>query len=290
MKNKIGGLGKGLGALLPELDVNEEDHISSVSVVDLRPNPYQPRRVFDEEKLKELAESIHQQGIIQPLIVRRSEVRGYDIVAGERRFRAAQMAGLSEVPAVVRDLTDVQLMEIAVIENLQREDLNAIEIAEAYANLMAKCDLTQEDLAVKVGQSRSHVANVLRLLQLPTEIQEHVSRGTISMGHARALLAVDGAQKQKELADLAVREGYSVRDLENIIYNPPKSVSRETKTKQNRRDNRNPVYTHYEEQFRERLGTSVRIHKGKTRGKIEIEYFSDDDLERILNIMGVQPE
>lgn len=284
MKSKRGGLGKGLGSLIPELDVNAEDQVSSLAISDLRPNPYQPRRTFDEIKLRELADSIRQQGIIQPLIVRRSEVRGYDIVAGERRFRAAQMAELTHVPAVVRDLSDVQLMEIAVIENLQREDLNAVEIAEAYSNLMNKCHLTQEDLAQRVGQSRSHVANMLRLLQLPQSIQEYVSRGTLSMGHARALLAVEDDRKREELAEVAVKEEYSVRDLESVIYRSTKIVSRETKPK--RPSQQNPIYVEYEERFRERLGTAVKIHQGKTRGRIEIEYFSDDDLERILNIMG----
>jgi len=284
LKSKRGGLGKGLGSLIPELDVNAEDQVSSLAISDLRPNPYQPRRTFDEIKLRELADSIRQQGIIQPLIVRRSEVRGYDIVAGERRFRAAQMAELTHVPAVVRDLSDVQLMEIAVIENLQREDLNAVEIAEAYSNLMNKCHLTQEDLAQRVGQSRSHVANMLRLLQLPQSIQEYVSRGTLSMGHARALLAVEDDRKREELAEVAVKEEYSVRDLESVIYRSTKIVSRETKPK--RPSQQNPIYVEYEERFRERLGTAVKIHQGKTRGRIEIEYFSDDDLERILNIMG----
>ncbi|WP_035453902.1 ParB/RepB/Spo0J family partition protein [Alicyclobacillus herbarius] len=278
------GLGKGLGALFPELDVSEQDQVFTVSVQDLRPNPYQPRRVFDEQKLDELAQSIREHGIIQPLIVRRSSVRGYDIVAGERRFRAAQMAGLVKVPAVIREFTDVQLMEIAVIENLQREDLNAIEISEAYANLIEKCHLTQEQLAKRVGQSRSHVANMLRLLQLPEEVRDLVSRGTLTMGHARALLAVTDAKRQIELARRVAEEDLSVRSLEKLVYRP-ETVSRET--------NKKPLPSHYkryEEQFRVRLGTSVRIRPGKKRGKIEIDYFSDEDLERILNLVSVGEE
>ncbi|WP_273365709.1 ParB/RepB/Spo0J family partition protein [Alicyclobacillus herbarius] len=278
------GLGKGLGALFPELDVSEQDQVFTVSVQELRPNPYQPRRVFDEQKLDELAQSIREHGIIQPLIVRRSSVRGYDIVAGERRFRAAQMAGLVKVPAVIREFTDVQLMEIAVIENLQREDLNAIEISEAYANLIEKCHLTQEQLAKRVGQSRSHVANMLRLLQLPEEVRDLVSRGTLTMGHARALLAVTDAKRQIELARRVAEEDLSVRSLEKLVYRP-ETVSRET--------NKKPLPSHYkryEEQFRVRLGTSVRIRPGKKRGKIEIDYFSDEDLERILNLVSVGEE
>jgi ParB family chromosome partitioning protein len=273
-----------LGALLPELDVTDQDQVSSIAVKDLRPNPYQPRRVFDEEKLQELAQSIREHGIIQPLIVRQSQVRGYDIVAGERRYRAAQMVGLTHVPAVIRDFTDVQLMEIAVIENLQREDLNAIEISEAYANLMEKCNLTQEELARRVGQSRSHVANMLRLLQLPSEVRDLVSRGTLSMGHARALLAVEDEERQVSLARRVVNEDLSVRKLEMLVYHP-KTVSRETNKKSN-----SSQYKRYEEQFRLRLGTSVRIRPGKKRGKIEIDYFSDEDLERILNLVGTTAE
>lgn len=274
------GLGKGLEALIPQLSVAEDDLVNEVSVSELRPNPYQPRREFKPEKLRELADSIEQHGIIQPLIVRKSQVRGYDIVAGERRFRAAQLAGLKQVPVVVRDFTEVELMEVAVIENLQREDLNALEIAEAYANLMDKAGLTQEQLAKRVGQSRSHVANMLRLLQLPTAVQSHVSRGTLSMGHARALLAIEDEKKQVDLADQAASQDMSVRKLESIIYQPQKDVSRETKKK------KDPNVKHYEDEFRRVLGTSVKIVSGKKRGKIEIDYFSPDDLERILGLIA----
>lgn len=273
------GLGKGLEALIPQVAVNESDAISTIDVRDLRPNPYQPRRDFNEEKLQELADSIREHGIIQPLVVRRSAVKGFDIVAGERRFRAAQRLGLTSVPAVVRELSDVQLMEIAIIENLQREDLNAIEIAEAYQNLLEKCQLTQEALARRVGQSRSHVANMLRLLQLPDRVRELVSRGTLSMGHARALLAIDDEKRQAELAQKAVDEELSVRKMEAMVYHPEKRVSRETP-----RPRHTAEFRRYEEQFRTYLGTAVRIHPGKKRGKIEIEYFSKDDLERILGI------
>ncbi|MDQ0190942.1 ParB/RepB/Spo0J family partition protein [Alicyclobacillus cycloheptanicus] len=279
--SKRAALGKGLEALIPQLNVDEADVVSSVEIGLLRPNPYQPRRVFNEEKLEELKASIQQHGIIQPLIVRKSSVRGYDIVAGERRFRAAQMAGLHEVPVVVRDFSDVELMEVAIIENLQREDLNAIEIAEAYANLMEKCHLTQEQLAERVGQSRSHVANMLRLLQLPEVVREHVSRGTLSMGHARALLAVEDKEAQVQLARRAAAEEMSVRKLEEVVYRPKTNVSRETKRRPNEL-----AYRRYEEQFRSVLGTSVKIHPGKKRGKIEIEYFSEEDLDRILHLLS----
>lgn len=274
------GLGKGLEALIPQVGVNDSDAVSVIDIRELRPNPYQPRRDFNPEKLKELAESIREHGIIQPLVVRKSAVRGFDIVAGERRFRAAQQLGLASVPAVVREFSDVQLMEIAIIENLQREDLNAIEIAEAYQNLMDKCQLTQEQLARRVGQSRSHVANMLRLLQLPSEVRDLVSRGTLSMGHARALLSINDEKKQAELAHKVVEEDLSVRKIEAMVYQPEKRVvSRGT-------SRGIPLqFRRYEEQFRAYLGTAVRIHAGKKRGRIEIEYFSQEDLERILGII-----
>lgn len=278
-------LGRGLEALIPQLDVTETDSVRAVSIGQLRANPYQPRRTFNEEKLAELTSSIEQHGIIQPLVVRKSSVRGYDIVAGERRYRAAQRAGLSEVPVVVRDFSDVELMEVAIIENLQREDLNAIEIAEAYANLIDRCELTQDQLATRVGQSRSHVTNMLRLLHLPDALRDYVSRGTLSMGHARTLLAVEDEKAQMELAQRAVDEDLSVRKLEALVYKPSATVSRETVAKHRTDETR---YRRYEEQFRTYLGTAVKIHPGKKRGKIEIEYFSQDDLERILTLLTSQ--
>lgn len=281
------GLGRGLDALIPQqLSTSDSDAISSIDLRDLRPNPYQPRRIFNEEKLEELAESIRVHGIIQPLIVRRSAVKGFDIVAGERRYRAAQIAGLAVVPAVVREFTDVELMEIAIIENLQREDLNPIETAEAYANLIERCGLTQEQLSKRVGQSRSHVANMLRLLQLPDEIRGIVSRGTLSMGHARTLLAVEDKNRLIDLAKRSILEDWSVRKLESVIYEKPKNVSRET----NRPQRDKYQFKQYEDRFRAFLGTAVRIQQGKNRGKIEIEYFSKEDLERILNLLVSKAE
>jgi ParB family chromosome partitioning protein len=283
-----------LEALIP-LNVTENDTVSSVDIRDLRPNPYQPRRDFNEEKLEELAQSVREHGIIQPLIVRRSAVRGYDIVAGERRFRAAQMVGLTTVPVVVRDLSDVELMEIAVIENLQREDLNPIEIAEAYQSLMERAGMTQEELARRVGQSRSHVANMLRLLQLPDEVRQMVSKGKLTMGHARALLAVEDTGRLAELVRKVTEEGLSVRELESLIYPQKKNVSRETKqtTRGTKTSSPNPAdvfIRHYEDQFRAFLGTPVHIRHGKKRGKIEIEYFSQEDLERILGLFSARVE
>ncbi|MCL6592444.1 MAG: ParB/RepB/Spo0J family partition protein [Alicyclobacillus sp.] len=286
------GLGKGLEALIP-LNVNENDVVSTVQLQELRPNPYQPRRDFNQEKLEELAQSIREHGVIQPLIVRRSAVRGYDIVAGERRFRAAQLAGLEAVPVVVRDFSDVELMEIAVIENLQREDLNPIEVAQAYQQLIQRAGWTQEELARRVGQSRSHVANMLRLLQLPDPVQQMVSTGRLSMGHARALLAVEDPEQVRALAERVSAEDLSVRSLEALIYPQKKDVSRETKTQPRQRSKRSAVDLYirqYEDQFRVYFGTPVHIHHGKKRGRIEIEYYSTEDLERILNLFKVHPD
>ncbi|SHK51553.1 chromosome partitioning protein, ParB family [Alicyclobacillus tolerans] len=273
-------LGRGLDSLIP-LHETSADSISSIDIRDLRPNPYQPRRVFDDDKLQELANSIREHGILQPIVVRKSAIQGFDIVAGERRFRAAKLVGLHVVPAIVRDLTDIQLMEIAIIENLQRADLNPLETAEAYVQLIERCGYTQEQLAKRIGQSRSHIANMMRLLQLSPLVREYVSRGTLSMGHARALLAIQNKEEQEQIADLAVKQEWSVRKLEAMIYEPKKTknVSRETKIHER--------FKHYEEQVRQYLGTSVRIQSGKNKGKIEIEYFSEEDLERILQLLMV---
>ncbi|TCP52225.1 ParB family chromosome partitioning protein [Tumebacillus sp. BK434] len=279
MNKRASGLGRGLEAIFNSNPKGDEP-VSSVAVAELRPNPYQPRRVFDDEKIEELAASIREHGVIQPLIVR-AAVRGYEVVAGERRLRASKLAGLTEVPVVVRDFTDLQMNEIALIENLQREDLNPIEVAEAYQSLMEKFDMTQDVLAKKVGQSRSHVANMLRLLNLPGEIREHVSRGTLSMGHARALLGIQDKKQQIALAEKTIDEELSVRQVEHLVNRMQNLQQREPK----KAAKPNPVLKQYEEEFRTRLGTGVKILQGKKRGKIEIEYFSTDDLERILSLL-----
>lgn len=283
MKAKT-GLGRGLEALLPQMGVDNSEEIVQVSVEQLRPNPYQPRRIMDDAKLEELAESIREHGVLQPIVVRRSSVRGFEIIAGERRFRAVAKLGQPTIPAIVRDFTDRQAMEIALIENLQREDLNPIEIAEAYLRIMEHFSLTQEDLAQRVGQSRSHVANLLRLLSLPPDIRQSVSRGTISMGHARALLSLTDAQSQRTIARKVEEEGLSVRAVEQLVQRIL-HVSRETTRRDSRRVDLPPAIRAYEDTFRECFGTSVRILVGKNRGKIEIDYFSDEDLERIYSIV-----
>lgn len=276
-------LGRGLDALIPSLSVNDDDKVIEINLSQLRPNPYQPRKTFDDDAIKELAESIKQHGVIQPIIVR-SVVKGYEIIAGERRFRASQLIGNSTIPAVIRSFSDQQAMEIALIENLQREDLNAMELAIAYQSIMDKFNLTQEELSLKVGKSRSHIANFLRLLTLPPEIKENVSRGTLSMGHARALAGVKEDTKKRELAKLTISNEWSVRELEETIQRLERKGSQEelTKAKTKKRD---PYIQEVEESLRERFKTTVKIKQQKDKGRIELLYYNKQDLERLLEML-----
>ncbi|MBB3110910.1 ParB family chromosome partitioning protein [Paenibacillus phyllosphaerae] len=274
-------LGRGLDALIPSLSVSEEDKVVEVSLGDLRPNPYQPRKTFDDDAIRELAESIKQHGVIQPIIVR-TVLKGYEIIAGERRFRASQLCGNSSIPAVVRNFSDQQVMEIALIENLQREDLNAIELALAYQALMDKFDLTQEELSLKVGKSRSHIANFLRLLSLPEEIKDNVSRGTLSMGHARALVGVKEDSRKKELAEIAIRNEWSVRDLEEAIQKLDQQTPLKTKPAAKKRD---PYIEQVEDTLRDQFKTTVKIKQQKDKGRIELLYYNKQDLERLLEML-----
>jgi len=279
-------LGRGLDALIPSLNINDDDKVSEIPLSQLRANPYQPRKTFNEETIKELAMSIKEHGIIQPIIVR-SVLRGYEIIAGERRFRAAQECGLETVPAVVKSFTDRQVMEIALIENIQREDLNAIELAVAYQTLADSLQLTQEELSAKVGKSRSHVANFLRLLQLPEEIKQYVSRGTLSMGHARAIAGVKSEKIKKQLADVSIREQWSVRELEEAIKKQEQRKPKEAEPA--RKAKGNPYILQAEESLREYFHTTVKIKHGKQKGKIEFSYFSEDDLQRLLDMLQGSP-
>lgn len=274
-------LGRGLDALIPSLDINDDDKVIHIPLKELRANPYQPRKHFSEESIQELASSIKEHGVIQPIIVRKV-VKGYEIIAGERRWRASQASQMDTIPAVVREFTDQQVMEIALIENLQREDLNAIEIAVAYQGLIDQFQLTQEELSAKVGKSRSHIANFLRLLQLPQEIKEYVSRGTLSMGHARAIVGVQNTEEQKELAELTIRNRWSVRELEESIQKRTEPVIKDKKTKTKKKD---PYIHQIEEELQDYYKTSVKIKHNKNKGKIEITYYNLDDLERLLSIL-----
>ncbi|MGM1045815.1 chromosome partitioning protein, ParB family [Paenibacillus uliginis N3/975] len=274
-------LGKGLDALIPSLSINEDDKVVEIPLSQLRANPYQPRKTFNEEAIQELAESIRQHGVIQPIIVR-SVLKGYEIIAGERRFRASQYCGKATIPAVVRSFSDQQVMEIALIENLQRENLNAMEVAVAYQGLMEQFSLTQEELSMKVGKSRSHIANFLRLLSLPEEVKENVSRGTLSMGHARAIVGLKDPVLVKQLAKQCVEQEWSVRELEEAVKNLDRKSEEKDKVKVRKRD---PYIDHLEENLRERFKTTVKIKHNKDKGKIELNYYSKQDLERLLDLL-----
>lgn len=279
-------LGKGLDALIPSLSINDDDKVIEIPITQLRANPYQPRKAFDEEAIHELAESIRQHGVIQPIIVR-PVLRGYEIIAGERRFRASQYCGNATIPAVVRTFNDQQVMEVALIENLQRENLNAMELAVAYQGLMDQFSLTQEELSVKVGKSRSHIANFLRLLALPEEVKDYVSRGTLSMGHARAIVGVKDESLIKQLAKQSIDQQWSVRELEEAVQQLDRSKTGEVKAKAKAKlKKKDPFIDTLEESLRERFKTTVKIKHGqKDKGKIELNYYSKQDLERLLELL-----
>ncbi|MDF2856363.1 MAG: plasmid partitioning protein ParB [Neobacillus sp.] len=277
------GLGKkGLNAFFNTIEAAKEETVQEINIKELRPNPYQPRKTFEQEAINELKESILEHGILQPIVVRKS-IKGYEIVVGERRFRASKAAGLKSIPAVVRELTEQQMMELAVLENLQREDLNPIEEGLAYQTLMEKLKLTQEEVAKRLGKSRPHVANHIRLLSLPVKIQELISTGKISMGHGRALLGLRQKAKLPAMVDKIINESLNVRQLEKLIQQVNENVPRETKKPEKKKD---IFLQEREHSLRERFGTTVNIKQSKNKGKIEIEFFSKDDLERILEMLG----
>lgn len=272
------GLGKGLNALFPEV-VEKEETVQDISIKDCRPNPYQPRKTFHADAIEELKDSILEYGIIQPLIARKS-IKGYEIVVGERRFRAAKEAGLEKVPVVVKDLTDEKMMEIALLENLQREDLTPIEEAQAYANLIKELKLTQDDLSKRLGKSRSHIANLVRLLSLPDQIISYINNGELSMGHGRALLGIKDKSLLVPFVNRTLKEKLNVRQVEQMIIElNKKPVKKKPKPKMD-------IFLQERESvLRDRLGTSVTIQRGKRKGKIEIDFFSNDDLDRIIEAL-----
>ncbi|NRD77412.1 ParB/RepB/Spo0J family partition protein [Bacillus sp. BRMEA1] len=275
------GLGKGLNAFF-NTEVSKEETVQEIKLKELRPNPYQPRKIFQQESIEELKASILEHGILQPLIVRKSSIKGYEIVVGERRYRAAKEAKLETVPAVVREFSEQQMMELAVLENLQREDLNPIEEGLAYQTLMEKLKLTQEEVAKRLGKSRPHIANHIRLLSLPPAIQELISDGKISMGHGRALLGLRQKAKLPAVVDRVIKESLNVRQLEKWIQLLNENVSRETKKPETKKD---VFIKEHEHSLGERFGTTVHIKQNKNKGKIEIEFFSQEDLERILELL-----
>ncbi|MER2089094.1 MAG: ParB/RepB/Spo0J family partition protein [Sporosarcina sp.] len=275
------GLGKGLQALFPGESLAKAESVEQVHVKSIKVNPYQPRKIFDESAIQELSASIKEHGILQPIILRKVG-SAYEIVVGERRFRAAKLAGLTEVPAVVRILTDEETMEFAILENLQREDLTPIEEAEAYHNLMENLGLTQEQLAFRLGKSRPHIANHVRLLSLPQKVRNYITEGKISMGHGRTLLGLRKKEQIILVAERVLKEGINVRQLEKLVQRMNEDVPRETKPQKNV----DLFLAERESTLREYFGTNVSIKKTKSKGKIEIEFFSEDDLERILELLN----
>lgn len=279
---KKSALGKGLGALMLENTTEDMVATNTLPISEITPNKDQPRKTFDEAALDELAESIKQHGVLQPLLVRPLPNGGYQLVAGERRWRASRRAGLREVPVVVKELTDTETMEIAIIENLQREDLNPIEEAEGLQALIDKCGFTQEEVASSVGKSRPAIANSLRLLRLPEEVRELTRDGKISAGHARALISLDNDALIIEAAENVIKNKLTVRDVERLakIQDKDKTVS------QKRYKRRDSFYDEVELTLSEVLGRKVKVYNGKGKGTLEIEFYSQEDLKNIANKLG----
>ncbi|WP_195539786.1 ParB/RepB/Spo0J family partition protein [Eubacterium maltosivorans] len=288
---KSRGLGKGLKALIPDesfmsIDNSDADNAGKLvfflQINKIRPNADQPRKKFNREKLEELAASIKEHGILQPLVVR-PENNGYTIIAGERRWRAATMAGLKEVPVIVKDLPAKDVMELALIENIQREDLNAIEEAEAYGALMEHFNLTQGEIGIRIGKSRAAITNTMRLLNLPDKVRQEVLDDHISSGHARALLSLEDQKQMEALCEEIIDKKLSVRETERkvkLLKNPPK----EEKAK----SEKNPYITAVEDGLKQKFATKVKISGKKDKGKIELEYYSTEDLNRILDLLGYE--
>ncbi|MEN9405911.1 MAG: hypothetical protein RLZ12_195 [Bacillota bacterium] len=279
-------LGKGLDALFfNENEVHEDDHVQEIRLAEIQPNPYQPRRTFEKEALNELASSIEQHGVLQPIIVRRKLTK-FEIIVGERRFRAAKLAKKSTIPAVIREMNDKQMMEVALVENLQREDLNPIEKAMAYDQMLTHLAINQETLAKKLGISRPEVTNYLRLLTLPSEVKIAVEKQTLSYAHARILAGLKDSDLVMMLAEKVVREKLSIIELERVI----KKLEMDGKSLKKRQLVRvDPSVLHrtkgYEETLREFFGTKVEIKHGLKKGRIEIEYYSLEDLERLIELL-----
>ncbi len=271
-------LGRGLQTLIPVGNAAGRDEIEDVPLPLVSPNPFQPRRAFDEAELEELANSVKTKGVLQPILVRKLGDGGYELIAGERRWRAAKLAGLKKIPAIVRPATDAEAMEMALIENLQRKDLNPVEAARAYQRLMKEFGLTQEAVARALGKERSSIANTVRLLALQPEVQAWVEGDQLSWGHAKVLLGVSDPEQQVRLGRRAVTERLSVRDLERLVR-PAHRAGRANNARKGHRP------SEIEERMSRRLGTKVRLIQGKTGGKIVVDYYSPADLERVIDMI-----
>lgn len=290
-KNKQSGLGRGIEALFEENDfneINDNETVQDVKLSLIRPNPYQPRRTFDQKALRELASSIQESGVFQPIILRQPDpkLKRYELIAGERRFRASKLAKQTTIPAIIRTMSDEKMMEVAVLENLQREDLTPLEEAQAYQTLMDKLSLTQAQVAERLGKSRPYIANYLRLLGLPNEIKELVSAGKLSMGQARTLLGLKDRKQLVKLAKQAVEKKLTVRQLEELVA----QMNGTAEKKRAKRRQRKPAYVREaESQLQSKFGTKVAVapSRKKNAGKIEIPYTSADDFNRILEVLNI---
>lgn len=285
--NKKFGLGKGLGALIPEENVeerstNKEEVNNLININLIKANEDQPRKSFDEEKIIQLSESIKEHGVIQPIILKK-DGETYSIVAGERRWRAAKIAGVKDIPAIVMELSDKEILEISLIENIQRQDLNPIEEAIAYKKLIDEFHLTQEQLSNRVGKSRTSITNCLRLLNLDKRVQDYLIDGVITEGHGRAILSVEDKELQYKLAQSIIDEGLSVREVERLI----KSIITEKKNTKPKIKDLNPHYIDIKDKLESLFGTKVLLMDKRNKGKIEIEYYSQEDLQRILDILNI---
>ena len=281
---KFNALGRGLDALISTDAVRTQGSstINEIAIDQIEANPNQPRREFDDEALHELAVSIREIGIIQPITLRQITENKFQIIAGERRWRASQLAGLKAIPAYIRTIKDENVMEMALVENIQREDLNAVEIALAYEHLLEGSGMTQEKVSERVGKSRTAITNYLRLLKLPAQVQMALQKKEIDMGHARALLAIDDEEQQYLLATKIFDEKLSVRDIEKLV----KDLKKIKKNKKEEKDVHDFLYTELEESMKQILGSKVSIkNKKNNKGKIEIEYYSRDELERIVDMI-----
>lgn len=291
-KNKKSGLGRGIEALFAENAVTEptaDETVQDIKLSLIHPNPYQPRRTFEQSALKELAASIEKSGVFQPVILRQSDpqIERYELIAGERRFRASKLAKQKTIPAIVRNMSDEQMMEVAVLENLQREDLTPLEEAQAYQMLMDKLALTQAQVATRLGKSRPYIANYLRLLGLPPVIKEYLNDGKLSMGQARTMLGLKDKTKLVSLAKRAVENNLTVRQLEEIVT----KMNGTEKKKEQRRSKRKPVYIRAaESQLQSKFGTKVSVAQSRKKGtgKIEIPYTSNEDFTRILEVLDIK--
>ncbi len=278
------GLGRGLEALFDESpQVQETEEITEISLDEIRPNPYQPRKTFDNKSLKELSESIKENGVFQPIIIRKS-VNGYEIIAGERRFRASKLAKKKTIPAIIRDFDEAQMMEVAVLENLQREDLTPLEEAQAYEMLQKNLGLTQAEVSKRLGKSRPYIANYLRLLTLPQKTKRLLQRGELSMGQARTLLGLKDKDSIDDLARKVVKNGITVRQLESLVA----KLNEKEKKPKKKSIKKSAFIRATESQLTDKFGTSVNITEGKKgNGHLAIDFASTDELNRILDLLGI---